>query len=348
MKQFFDSRHLGAFSVLARTGSFTRAAAEAQVTQSAISHSIRHLENQVGCRLFDRTSRQVTLTQAGEQFLVHVKRIAAEMIAARAELQNVKAWGQAELRLIAPTTLCEAILPRALHDFRQKYPHSSIKVFVADRHEALDRLRAGEADLAIALGPPPDERIGFEPLFSDELAFVAPPAHPWAKRPSLSPAEIGSQRLIAYNRQSHTWKSVSEYFAEDEISLTVGVECESIMVVKELLKLGAGVGVLAPWVIASELDKKTLVTIPLGKRRLLRNWGVFSPASRRLSLPETIFIEILRTISATLPGTIPPRESRKARLVEPRLAPLAAAGLAETRLLPASILWGCLAHSLVL
>jgi DNA-binding transcriptional LysR family regulator len=313
MKKLFDPRHLGAFSLLARTRSFTQAAVEAQLTQSAISHSIRHLERQVGCRLFDRTSRRVTLTQAGEQFLFRVERITEEMAAARAELQNVKVWGQTELRIAAPATLCEALLPRTLQNFRVEYPHSVLSVVVADRHEAPDRLRSGDADLAIALGPAPDDRFEYAPLFSDELFFTTLPEHPWVEHPPESKAVIGSQPLVSYLRRSHTWKVINDHFAVDEINLTVAVECESMSVIKELVKLGVGVGILARWVVAGELERKQLACVSLGKKRLIRSWGVLSLATRRLSLAETIFIDFARRIASALPGGLPTPDLRPAK-----------------------------------
>ena len=77
--QPLDSRQLRAFTALARTGSFTLAAKELFLTQSAVSHSMRALEESVGCRLFDRMGKRVALTQAGEQLLVHAEKILAEM-----------------------------------------------------------------------------------------------------------------------------------------------------------------------------------------------------------------------------------------------------------------------------
>jgi DNA-binding transcriptional LysR family regulator len=94
-----DSRQLRAFATLARSGSFTQTARELHLTQSAISHSMKALEADVGCRLLDRLSKKVVLTQAGEQLLAHAEKILGEMDNARASLAHLGKWGRGRLRL---------------------------------------------------------------------------------------------------------------------------------------------------------------------------------------------------------------------------------------------------------
>ena len=92
MDEPLDSRQLRAFRVLARTGSFTQTARELQLTQSAISHAMKALEDDVGCRLLDRLGKKVALTQAGEQLLHHAEKILAEMDSARGSLGKLGKW----------------------------------------------------------------------------------------------------------------------------------------------------------------------------------------------------------------------------------------------------------------
>ena len=122
MSQPLDSRQLRAFSILARTGSFTATAHELHLTQSAISHAIRALEEDIGCRLLDRMGKTVVLTQAGEQLLVHAERILEEMAAARSGLSHLGKWGSTRLRIGASTTACQYVLPAVLREFKESFP----------------------------------------------------------------------------------------------------------------------------------------------------------------------------------------------------------------------------------
>jgi len=102
-----DSRQIQAFQVLSRTGSFTETAKALHLSQSAISHSMKALEQNIGCRLFDRVGKKALLNQAGEQFLVRVERILQEMSQARSELRHLGQWGQGRLRVSATPTACQ-------------------------------------------------------------------------------------------------------------------------------------------------------------------------------------------------------------------------------------------------
>jgi DNA-binding transcriptional LysR family regulator len=114
-----DSRQLRAFVTLAKTCSFTVAARELFLSQSAVSHSMKSLEEDVGCRLFDRMGKKVLLTQAGEQLLHHARKILNEMGAARVSLQHLGKWGQGRLRIGASTRL--SIFFPVLRDFKGSF-----------------------------------------------------------------------------------------------------------------------------------------------------------------------------------------------------------------------------------
>src|SRR3954470_2750333 len=177
----FDTRQLLAFSALARLGSFTEAARDLFLTQSAISHAIKALEEQAGCRLFERAGRRVTLTQAGEQLLRHVEKILGEMKAARTGLEELSRWGHGRLRIGASTTACQYILPTVLREFKQSFPKCVLKIEPGDHTRQMELLRGNQLDLALMLEPSGQPDINFVPLFQDELRFIVAPLHPWAR-----------------------------------------------------------------------------------------------------------------------------------------------------------------------
>jgi len=135
-----DSRQLRAFAALARTGSFTLAAKELFLSQSAVSHSMKALENDVGCRLFDRVGKKVLLTQAGEALLHHADKILQEMGAARAGLQQLGKWGVGRLRIGASPTACQYILPAVLREFKESFPKCMIAIDPGDFHDDAFRI----------------------------------------------------------------------------------------------------------------------------------------------------------------------------------------------------------------
>ena len=292
-----DSRQLLAFRALARRGSFTLAAKDLFLTQSAISHAIKALEAEVGCRLVDRAGKRVLLTQAGEQFLQHAEKIIREMQAARTGLDTLSNWEHSRLRVGASTTACQYILPTVLREFKQSFPKCIIKIEPGDHNRQVDLLRGNHLDLALMLEPAGETDLNFIPLFQDELRFVVAPLHPWARAGRVARAEISTETLVMYNKTSFTFRLVNEYFREERIALTNYIELGSMEAIKELVKIGLGVGVLAPWIARAELETGALIEFPLGRRTLRRTWGVAHLRGRRLPLGEETFIGLCRSVT---------------------------------------------------
>jgi DNA-binding transcriptional LysR family regulator len=281
-------------------GSFTLAAKELHLTQSAISHSMRALETEVGCRLLDKMGKKVVLTEAGEALLVHVERILSEMVLARAELDQLGKWGQSRLRLGASSTACQHILPTVLREFRERFPQCAISIDPGDTPEMIAALRDRRIDLAVNLEPRRDEPLAFRPLFTDELAFVVSPIHPWARAGRVERAAIAKQHYILYGKRSYTFEMIEEYFREEDIVLYSSIDLGSMEAIKELVKLGLGVSILAEWTCRKEIEDGALVALPLGRRKLRRRWGVLHWRGRRLSLAEETFIGLCEQVAERL------------------------------------------------
>ena len=295
MTEPLDSRQLRAFATLARKGSFTRTARELHLSQSAISHSMKALERQVRCRLFDKVGKTVTLTQAGEQLLVHADRILGEMQTARERLSELGKWGHGRLRLCTSTTACQYILPSVLREFKESFPQCVIHIEPGDTPDALELLRQHRVDLALTLQPREESTLEFRPLFEDELQFLVSPAHPWARAGKIDRGQITRQRFILYTRSSYLHRMIDDYFHEEDMVLSTSIELGNMEAIKELVKLGLGVGILAGWVARKELAEGSLCALPLGKRKLKRRWGFLLRKGRLTLGPET-FIGLCRTV----------------------------------------------------
>ena len=296
MSQPLDSRQLRAFSILARTGSFTTTARELHLSQSAISHAMKALEQEIGCRLLDRMGKTVVLTQAGEQLLVHVEKVLQEMAAARAELGRLGKWGSSRLRIGASTTACQHVLPAVLREFKKSFPQCAISIEPGDTPDMIDALRQHRIDIAVNLEPRREESLEFRPLFTDELVFITSPLHPWALAGKVTRDEIPRQHYILYGKGSYTFQMIEQYFRQEQIVLHSLLDLGNMEAIKELVKLGLGISILAPWTARKELGEKSLVALPLGRRKLKRRWGVLHWRGRRLSLAEETFVGLCESV----------------------------------------------------
>lgn len=292
-----DSRQLRAFRVLARTGSFTQTARELHLTQSGISHSMKALETEIGCRLLDRLGKKVVLTQAGEQLLKHAEKILSEMETAREALTQLGKWGKGRLRLGASTTACQHILPAVLREFKESFPEHAISIEPGDTLALVRALLDQRIDLALSLASS-EPQLEFNPLFTDELYFILAALHPWAKAGRVERSEIPRQNYILYNKHSVTFRLIEDYFRREQMVLNTVIEVGSMDATKELVKLGIGASILAPWIAKREIEEGSLVALPLGRKKLLRHWGILHWRGKRLSLAEETFIGLCE--SATL------------------------------------------------
>src|SRR5260370_20311988 len=217
MKIPLDSRQVRTFCVLVRTGSFTQAARELHLAQSGVSHWVKALEGDVGCRLLDRMGKKVVLTQAGEQFLTHATKILQEMENARQSLAQLGKWGRGRLRLGASTTACQHIIPPVLREFKESFPEHAITIEPGDTLALVQSLLRHRIDLALTLEPEKEPQLDFHPLFSDELQFVVGALHPWAQTGRVDRGEIPRQHYILYSKSSVTFRLVENYFRREEM-----------------------------------------------------------------------------------------------------------------------------------
>jgi DNA-binding transcriptional LysR family regulator len=292
-----DSRQLLAFVTLAHTGSFTETARQLHLSQPAISHSIKSLEHEIRCRLLDRVGKSVRLTQAGEQFLENAKKILAEMALARERLTELGKWGHGRLRLGTSSTACQYILPAVLRKFKESFPQCVIHIEPVDTPDAVELLLQNRIDLALALEPQGQTQLEFRPLFTDELQFLTSPLHPWAKAGRVESEEIKRQNFILYTRTSYLSEMIEQYFRREGIVLSTSIELGNMEAIKEFVKLGLGVSILAPWVAEKELAEGSLRAFPLGKRKLKRRWGILLREGQRLTLTQETFINLCKAVS---------------------------------------------------
>jgi len=295
--RLFDSRQLLAFVTLARLGSFTQTAKELSLTQSAISHAIKTLEDDTGCLLVERASKRAVLTQAGELFLLHAERSLSAMGAARDELDTLSAWGHGRLRIGASVTSCQYILPTVLREFRQCFPKCAISIESGDQGRLIELLEGSQIDVALMPEARRHRELEFHLLFEDELRLTLPPAHPWAASGRIPKDGFKDETLILYTRGSHTSRIIFEHLHAENLQAGSVIELGSMEAMKGLVRVGLGLGVLAPWVMRSELESGFLKSIPFGRHPLRRRWGTVRLKGRRQSLAEEVFVGLCKTVT---------------------------------------------------
>ena len=147
-------------------------------------------------------------------------------------------------------------------------------------------------DIAWALEPGSEPSLEFRPLFTDELAFLVGPTHPWASLGRVLRVNIPRQKYILNFRNSRHIELIEDYFRVENMEIKSIVKVGSMSAIKELVKLGLGITILAPWIAQAELAKKSLVALPVGRRKLKRQWGLLFLKGRSMGWAEETFVKL--------------------------------------------------------
>jgi DNA-binding transcriptional LysR family regulator len=287
-----EIRHLVAFTTVLETGGFTKAAYALNLTQSALSHQIKTLEEQLGVEVFARIGKRTVLTQSGEILLKHATVVLRELSKARQALLELHDPSRGRLRISAAGTSCYLLLPRILQEFKTEYPRVELSVSADYTGEAVQHLLEGILDIAILVAPPPVRGLTIEPLAKDELFVIVPPEHPWAKRRRVRWAELATQVLIIYNKASQTHQLLLHRMAEERAGVPETMEVREAEAVTEMVKVGLGIAVQPPWVVRTDLQLQRLVALPLGQKGLKRSWAIAYVQGRQLPPYSQAFLRI--------------------------------------------------------
>jgi len=296
VKSIIDSHQLLVFSTLASSLNMTRAARDLGLTPSAVSHCLKALEEDLGCRLFDRGPGQMALSPAGREFLGAARDILESMQDVRGRVRASSDWRQGQLRIGASGTACEFILPPTLREFRESFPGFTIKIEQTSSPQAFARLNEGQLDLALLTGASNFSTVEFNFIGEDDLQFFVDPLHPWAVKRKVSREDIPNHKLILPEKGSNTYALIESYFRGENIRIQPFIEIANEQAIKQFVRLGLGVGILPRWLAAEDVERGLLVGLPLGRRLLKRRWGLVYSKARKPNLAENLFVSICRRV----------------------------------------------------
>ena len=231
------------FITLARHRSFTRAGDEFGITQSAVSRSIRELEDEIELRLFDRTTRQVALTDVGRHLLARVAPLVEEL---EVTLRPRSADGcePGIVRLASSSSLTASVLPALLASCQASYPDLSIALVDQPQRAVLQLVRSGEADLGVVVAPESLDELAAEPLFDDPLCALVPARHPLAAQRSANWRALRGASLLILDDDTGSHAAIDRALLLHDVAGTMRQPLAQASAVAQMVEAGLGIGVL--------------------------------------------------------------------------------------------------------
>jgi DNA-binding transcriptional LysR family regulator len=291
-----ELRHLTVFVAVAEEASFTRAADRLHLVQSAVSASVRGLERELGAALFDRTTRRVELTDAGDALLPEARQVLAAVNAAREAVDQVSGGLRGTLRLgtMQGQAMRAVSVPRLLARFRAEHPGVEVHVsHVGGSVLMADQVRAGRLDLAfVSLPERRPSGLTLTRISREQMQIACPKGHPLATRAEVDLEALADEPFIEFPEGWGTRMATDRAFAAAGVRRTIVYEVNDVASVIEFIANGLAVALIAPSLLIAG-DEVALVPV----RRHAPHFEI-SVAVASTRRPSAVLAAFLKTVAS--------------------------------------------------
>jgi len=292
-----EFRHLRTIKAIHDAGGLARAADVLNITQSALSHQIKGLEEQAGVELFVRRTKPLKLSAAGQRLLRAAERILPEIAALEDEFAGLRDGKSGRLHIAIECHACFEWLFPVLEEFRKAWPEVDVDIRPGLAFDALPALQREDVDVVISSDPERLAGIEFTPLFDYEPVFVAASAHPLAAKPFVEAEDFRGETLITYPVERARLDVFTELLTPAKVEPRAVRQVELTAVILLLVASNRGVAVLPDWVVREVRTSSDYVTRPLTAKGVTRRLFAATRSEDR-SLPY--MAHVLR-LAATIP-----------------------------------------------
>lgn len=262
---YLEFRHLRSIKAIHEAGGLAKAASVLNITQSALSHQIKGLEDQVGLDLFVRRAKPLKLSAAGLKVLKLAERILPEISQLEADFRAIHDGKSGRLHIAIECHACFEWLFPVLELFRRAWPDIDVDIRPGLAFDALPALQREEVDLVISSDPEKIDGVEFSPLFDYEPLFVAASGHPLAEKPFVEAADFRDQTLITYPVDKTRLDVFTELLTVAKVEPLAVRQVELTAVILLLVASNRGVAVLPDWVLRDARYKHDYITRSLTK-----------------------------------------------------------------------------------
>jgi DNA-binding transcriptional LysR family regulator len=272
--------------------SFTRAAARLHRTQPAVSVAIRRLENATGATLLVRNRSAVHLTAAGERLATYARQMMVMDDETRAAIVNLREIGPHGLAIGANDSLIGVVLP-LIDAFRELHPRARIDLRRARSRDVVGDVLRGRLDVGVTTRKPDAENVDAVLVGQDDVAVIAPPKHPFAKRSSVHLRELAGQAFVAHSEPSAVRGRVLQWLEASALPHQILLAVPSLDALKRAIEVGMGITIMPRRCALTELQQGRLVAIPLADASEQRDIWLVSRCRSMMSEMAASFVDVV-------------------------------------------------------
>ena len=305
MLSILEIRHLQTLLALLETGSLSAAAASVHLTQSALSHQIKQLEDYYGTSLFERKSQPLRLSPAGQRLHALAVDVLGRVSEAERDIARLVQGKAGKLRIAVECHTCFEWLMPAMDVFRENWPEVEMDLVSGFHTNPLGLLRQDKADLVIVSEKTAEEDLVFNPLFSFEIVALVAGAHPLAQKEYLTPRDFANETLVSYPVPDDMLDVVRNFLRPKNIQPKRRT-AELTVAILQLVASQRGIAALPQWAVQGYLNSKYVVDKRLGKKGLRGELYAVSGTAITKAAYMQDFLQTLRKVSfSRLPGLTP-------------------------------------------
>ena len=291
MKLHLEFRHLRTIRAIHDCGGLARAADRLNITQSALSHQVKNLEDQIGVELFVRRSKPMTLSAAGQRLLRLAEQVLPQVEAVEQDFAGPKSGKTGRLHIAIECHACFEWLFPVLEQFRRAWPDVDVDIRPGLQFQALPALQKEEVDLVVSSDPETLAGIEFAPLFDYEPVFLASSSHPLAAKPYVEAEDFAGETLITYPVERPRLDVFSQLLTPAGVEPAAIRQVELTAVILLLVASNRGVSVLPDWVVREVRYNSDYVTRPLTAKGVTRR---LYAAVREVDASKPFMAHVLR------------------------------------------------------
>ena len=303
-----DINQLEVLVAVAQEKSFSRAAETLHRTQPAVSQAISRLENEIGEALFDRSSKDGTLTAAGRVLFNLAQQMLNMRQQAHTAIRELKDLHRGKLSLSANEYTVMYLLP-VLPVFRARHPHIKIEVRRSLASRIPSEILGRDAEVGIVSFKPVDKAIAAIPVLTDDLALIVVPDHPLAQKDVVSVRELGAESFIAHNVPSPYRERVVRTFEKYKTPLNISMELPTLESIKRFVEQGMGVALVPRLTAQTEIARCQVAAVTVREMKSERRLHLVYRKGATLSHAARAFLQLAREMqkSGEARKTLPPK-----------------------------------------
>ncbi len=293
-----DLRRLEIFVKVAELASFSRAAQALSLTQPTVSEHVRALEDELGVQLLDRLGRGAAPTRAGQLLLGYAQRMLTLSREARQAIDQFQGRLSGELMVGGSTIPGEYVLPVLIGQFKAKQADISIVLLIGDSHQVSEWIEDGRVEIGVVGARPPQRTLEARELMRDELVVALPVEHAWARRQTVSLAELQAEPMVVREHGSGSRAALEHALDAAGTSLAafrVVAEMGSTQAIKQAVRAGVGVSLISRRAVEDECRVGLLACVKIARVHVGRAFYLVTHRDRTRSPLALAFLAFLES-----------------------------------------------------